>query len=192
MWREDMWNKWLVKAMIPDAWPHPAIPSSRRRSRGRDEGRYWRSLCRMDRHNYMSLVFNLQIISDPEPGCSPTSYHDKIWVCTILPVLFTWEGSSGMEAGRELWYVVMGQDLPVYCWEHQTSEQEAYRQVRAWSLQHAKCLWWEAELIDLSYFNGWNSFLPSFPRNSLASCFAGVGQWHFATSKGVMWVCLCL
>lgn len=135
-WREDMWNRWLVKAAIPDAWPHPATPSSRRRARGEVEARCWKSLCQLGRHNYMSLMFNLQMISDPEPGCCPTSYHDKIWVRTILPVLLRWEGSSHMEAGRELCYVVMGQDLPVYCWEHQTSEQEACRQVRAWSMQH--------------------------------------------------------
>lgn len=181
-----------VKAVILGSWPHPAIPSSRLKARGGGEGKYWRSLGQMDWHIFMSLMFKPQVISDPEPGCCPTSYHDKIWVHTILSVLLTREGSSGMDAGRELWYVVVRQDLPVYCWEHQTSEQEACRQVRAWSLQHAMRLWWEAELVDLSYFNGCNSFLPFLPRNNLASCFTGIGQWHFTTSKGVMWVCLCL
>lgn len=174
--------------------PWCLIPSSHPFLQAKSQRRGWRKeLEKLTSDGQTQLYvpsINLQMISDHEPGCCPTSY--KIWVRTIIPVLLTWEGSSGLEAGRELWYVVMGQDLPVYCWEHQTSKQETCRQVRAWSLQHAKRLWWEAELVDLSYFYGWNSFLPCFPRNNLASCFAGVGQWHFVTSKGVMWVCLCL
>lgn len=125
---------------------------------------------------YVPSVSNANLILDPEPGRCPTSYYDKIWVYIILPILLTWEEDSVMEAGRKLWYVVMRQDLPVYCWEHQTSEQEACRQVRAWSLQHAKSLWWNSLTsvisMDETHF--------SLPSSETIWCL-GLLEWANAT-----------